>query len=736
MSATQGASRTIIERLPPSLKSLVGVATSTIHLTGVAFKGPVGQVTGPYGAWSGFKKVYGGLITTSYLPVTVWAIMRAPRGLKRVYITRVTHFTDPDDYTTTTAVAGTLNLAGNTTLPTQGAVTSGSVGPFNLDHGQTLVIHCDEDLGGPDTITFNGTPAQLVGAPFVGGLAPADALTFYTDADPDPQVVTFTGGETIQQTVDLINASVAGARAVNVGPGVSIDIFSDTEGTDGRVQISAEAPPGVAAKIGHVTGPAAVGGGNVQNIDSVTFAEAKALIEAGVVNPVTGVVVTEEVTGEITITSQRAGGGLGSSVQIEVASTAAGFGFDNLLHQGTAGSVATVVVIDSKYPGDHTLTIDVEDPTDGDATHYKIKVYQAGELVETWDDLPPDSGADTIVNDADVGSAWITLTDQGLGFRPTNVAAQAVAGGSAGLVGLVDADFIGDAGIRSTRLLPDYIAMRAVPGWATAVVQPDLVTWCEQTNSFAVLAGAFGFTVAGVRTYVKTTAGLKGLSEYGAFYWPNVKIANPDVDVYGDDDQILVNAEGPVLASIIVQDAKPGGVHEAAGGLENGRLWGVTDVETEAVYDEVERDKLYPDRINIIHHMGEGEPFFIDGSRTLASGGPFPSIGESRGVIYITETVRQYADPKRHKNITLRLLSELRNTIDLFLRKEAQLGAFFTADPARAYYVDTSENVNPPSERAKHVLHVVLGLNKAEPAEWIVLEVTKDTRALFEELGL
>jgi len=734
MSATQGASRTIIERLPPSLKSLVGVATSTIHLTGVAFKGPVGQVTGPYGAWSGFKKVYGGLITTSYLPVTVWGIMRAPRGLKRVYITRVTHFTDPDDRTTTTAVAGTLNLAGNTTNPTQGAVTSGNAGTFNLESGQTLDIHCDEDVGGPDTATFTGTVALLPGAPWVGPMLPADQLTFFTDADPDPQVVVFAGGETLQQTADLINGTVSGITATVVGP--VIDLTSNTEGTDGRVQISAEAPPGVAAKIGHVVGPAAVGGGNVANIDAVTFAEAKSIIEAAVVNPVSGVLVTEELTGEITITSQRVGGGVGSSVQIEVGSTAVGFNFDNLLHQGTAASVATVVVIDAKYPGDHTLTIDVEDPTDGDATHYKIKVYQAGELVETWDDLPADSGADTIVNDADVGSTWITLTDQGVGFRPTNVTAQAVAGGSTGLVGLVDADFIGDAGIRSTRLWPDYIALRAVPGWATAVVQPDLVNWCEETNSFAVLGGAFGFTVDGVRTYVKTTAGLKGLSEYGAFYWPNVKIANPDTDVYGDDTEILVNAEGAVLASIIVQDSKPGGVHEAAGGLENGRLWGVTDVETEAVYDEVERDKLYPDRINIIHHDATGEPFYIDGSRTLASGGPFPSIGESRGVIYITETVRQFVDPKRHQNITLRLLAEVRNAIELFLRKEAKLGAFFTADPAQAFYVDTSENVNPPSERAKHVLHVVLGLNKAEPAEWIVLEVTKDTRALFEELGL
>lgn len=730
MAATQGASRTIIDRLPPSLKSLVGVATSTIHLTGVTFKGPVGQVTGPYGSWSGFKKIYGGLITTSYAPVTVWGIMRAPRGLKRLYFTRVTKFTDPDDYTTTIALKGLANLSGNVVAATAGAVTSGNVGPFNLETGQTLDIHCDEDGSGPDTATFTATAGRLVGGAF--GVVTAGDIVFKTDSDPDNQTVTFAGGETVAQVAQLVNDNVTGFKAIVVGA-ATVDFEADTEGTDSRIEIVSDTT-GTAAEIGHVSPSVNTGTGNVGNIDAVTYAEAKVIIEAAVVNPVTGVTVTEETGGEITITSNTTGAS--SSIQVEATSTATGFGFDNLLHSGAAGSSQTVVVINSKYYGDHTLTVDVEDPTDGEATHYKVKVYQAGELVETWDDLPADSGADAIVNDADVGSTWIELVDQGLATRPVNVSGSSVAGGDDGLTGIGDADYIGDAGSRSTRLLPDYIALRAIPGWATAIVQPDLVNWCEETNSFAVLGGAFGLTVAGVRTYVKTTAGLKGLSEYGAFYWPNVYLANPDKDVYGDADQILVNSEGPVLAAIIVQDSKPGGVHEAAGGLENGRLWGVTDIETEAVYDEVERDKLYPDRINIIHHDATGEPFYIDGSRTLASGGPFPSIGESRGVIFITETIRQYADPKRHQNITLRLLAEIRNVSELFLRKQADLGAFFTADPARAFYVDTSENVNPASERAKHVLHVVLGLNKAEPAEWIVLEVTKDTRALFEELGL
>lgn len=733
MAATQGASKTLIQRLAPSLRSLMGVPSSTIHLTGVTFKGPVGEVGGPFGSWSSFKRVYGGLITTSYLPVTMWAIMRAPRGLKRVYVTRVTHFTDPDDKTTTTATKGVANLSGATTLPTQGASTGNTTGPWNLNAAQTLVVHCDADALGPDTATFNATAAALTGGAFGAALVGGDTITLKCDGDPDNQVFTFAGGEVAAGVAALINATARDFRCVDAG--ATVNFVSDTEGTNSRVEVVSDTG-GAAAKIGHIAPSVATGTGNVGDIDAVTFAEAKAIIEAAVVNPATGVTVSLDGSGFLVITSDRPGGGVASKVQVTGASTAVAFGFDALVHSGTAGSTVTVFKVHSKYPGDHTLTVDVENPTSGVATEWKLRVYQNGDLVETWDDLPALASAETVVNDADVGSAWVEL-EHLLDFRPSNVTGSAVAGGGNGLVGLVDADFIGDAGIRSTRLLPDYIALRAVPGWATAVVQPDLVSWCEETNSFAPLAGAFGFTVSGVRTYVKTTAALKGLSEYGAFYWPNPYIANPDIDVYGSESaKVLIPAEGPVLAAIIMQDDKPGGVHEAAGGLENGTLPGVVDIETSAVYDVTNRDMLYPDRINIIHHDADGEPFYIDGSRTLKSDGPFPSIGESRGVIYITETVKRYVDPKRHQNMTLRALSAMRNTVDLFLRGETKLGAFFTDDPERAYYVDTSEAVNPASERAKHVAHVVLGLAKAEPMEWILLEVTKDTRALYEELGL
>jgi len=739
------SSKVSIVRLPPSLQSIIGVPSNSIHLTGTSMKGPIGEVSAvPSGSWPTWKRIYGGLITTSYLPVSVWAIMRAPRGTKRIFTTRITHFTDPDDKLTTAALIGDEDLDGTTAAPTQGEETGTVAGPWNLDSGDDLVIHCDEDGGGPDTATFTGTPALIAGGVWVGGLLAADQIVIKTDKDPDNQTVIFSGGETFPQTLALLNA-VAGMQAIDSGGGgTNIDLQSDTEGTNGSIQIVSESPPGVAAKIGHVVAAAVTGGGNIGDIDAATFTELKGIIEAAVINPLTGVTVSEEVGGFMTITSNKVGGGVTSSIMIEVASTAdAKFGFDNVLHTGSPVSAGPVITVQGINAGGFTddITVDVEAATDGEAAHFKLKVYYEGELIETWDNLSmvttDPAFHETLINNADVGSAWINTVDLATGTRPDDVTGVALTGGDDGLGGLVDADFTGNAGIWSTRFLPDFIALRAVPGRATAVVQNALVTMSELTNSFAVMAGPLGQTVSGIRTYFKTTAALKELSEFGAFYWPNPKIANPDTDVYGTDDtEIVVPAEGPCLGTYTVNDSRQGGVYEAPAGLENGRLFGVTDVENEQVYDESVRDQLYPDRINPIWHMADGEPFFIDGSRTLKSTGPFPSIGESRGVIFITQSVKVFAERVRHRNITLRLLDEVGKATELFLIGQARQGAFFSDDPEKAFYVDTSEAVNPASERAAHRLHIYIGLAMAEPAEYIFIEVTKDTRALLEELGL
>ena len=70
-----------------------------------------------------------------------------------------------------------------------------------------------------------------------------------------------------------------------------------------------------------------------------------------------------------------------------------------------------------------------------------------------------------------------------------------------------------------------------------------------------------------------------------------------------------------------------------------------------------------------------------------------------------------------------------------FLLAQLNVGAFATRDPRTAFYVDVSEALNPPSVVFANELRLKIGIATAKPAEFIVIEVAQDTRALEAELA-
>lgn len=732
------ASKVITQREPPDLLTITGVPTSSVGAVGVAEWGPIGEPT-LISSWPEFKKIFGNFLSAHHLPVSVFMALKSPRGSKRIWVIRVTHYTDPDDKATTIAVKATTNLTYVTT--TLGAVTSGNAGPWNLESGQTLDVHCDEDVGGPDTATFTGTAARLVGGAF--GVVTAGDIVFFCDGDPDNQTVTFLGGETVLQVAALVNDNVTGFRAIVVGA-ATVDFESDTEGTSSDMRIISDTT-GTAAEIGHTAPSSAAGAGNVADIDAVTFLEAKAIVEAAVVNPVTGVTCTEEVGGELTITSNGTPGPT-SSIQIEVASTAADFTFDNLLHQG-GGGTGNTIVLDGKYEGAriNSWVARVAAATSGEVARFNLTILDdAGAIMERWPNLIQGTAAaadpryiDTLLNDVDTGSKFVTAADIGAtDQRPTN-GDYTLAGGDDGLAGIADADFLGLAGLGAYAWTPEFIALKAIPGKTSAAINQALVADGEATGCFAVLDPPSGLDATAVVAYTKVTAALYELSEYAELAWPWCEIPNPDESVYGSTaPSIFVPTSGPYLQAALNNDARPGGVHEAPAGIENGRLWGVIGVEHRDALNPDKLDVVYPARVNPITRLNVGGSFFIDGSRTLLSTGPFPSVGESRGVIFIEQSVKAGTEWVRHRNIVRRIFRRINAGIVLFLTGEMKKDAFATRDPATAFMVDIGTLLNPPSEAFAKRINIKLSLAKAKPGEWVIITVTQDIRLLQEELGL
>jgi hypothetical protein len=212
-----------------------------------------------------------------------------------------------------------------------------------------------------------------------------------------------------------------------------------------------------------------------------------------------------------------------------------------------------------------------------------------------------------------------------------------------------------------------------------------------------------------------------------------VKVLNPQKSVFGSVEQLVVPPSG-IIAGVFARtdSARPGGVYDSPAGIEAGRMLGVLGFETDEVLQEKKRDVVYPHRINPLT-TGPGLPRFIDGSRTLKGDGNFPYVGERRGVIFIERSLKAGLEFARHKANTEGLRARVRRTITAFLLLQMNSGAFRSMVPAQAFFVDLSGNTPTVALAGQLIVRVGLATNK--PAEFIILRISQDTRAIDAELA-
>ena len=77
----------------------------------------------------------------------------------------------------------------------------------------------------------------------------------------------------------------------------------------------------------------------------------------------------------------------------------------------------------------------------------------------------------------------------------------------------------------------------------------------------------------------------------------------------------------------------------------------------------------------------------------------------------------------------------VRRTITSFLLTQMNNGAFRSRDPAKAFFVDVSDKLNTPTVIFAGKLIAQVGLATNKPAEFVVLKIAQDTRALEAELA-
>ena len=736
------ASKVVVEEEAPRIRSIQALPTAVLAAVGITERGPVREQT-TLTNFEEYVRIYGGFIADGDLTLAMQGFFQN-QGTE-AHISRTVHFTDITNPLTKTSAAATLTLNTAGGAPSAGVAQGTIAAPFALVDGDTLSI--DIDAGGAALATFNGTAAaRTAGNAETYALADGDVLNVSIDGG-GAQAITFNTAEfadianaTALEVAAVINAEIVGASSDdNAG---SVRITSDRKGSGSGVNVTGGTANAV-GKLNFATGNVA-GTGNVSNLAAVTAAEVKTVVEAAVAG-----VTVSDVVGLIVLTSNTTGAA--SSVLVEAASTADDeMGFDNATHSGDTGAPSPTLRVDGKTDGTYANTIKpiVDPPTSGDSTEFNLLVEDDGLIVETFPNVSMIDTApnfvETIVNDVNNGSNLIVVTDlDSTAADPTPAEGTfgPMTGGNDGLAGLDDNDFIGSsAGGTGLNAFDQTQGIRVViiPDRPTAAVANAMITYCDtfrDKECFAIIDPPAGFSTTQIITYVETTAAILNLSEFGAIYWPQIKILNPSKGVFGDVDNLTLPPSGHIAGVYARRDAQtPGGVFIAPANIENGVIRGMVGFENEEVLDEKKRDLLYPKRINPITAF-PGSPRHIDGSRTLKGNGNFPSIPERRGVIFIEQSLKLGLLFLKHVPNTEDNRAVADRTVTLFLRQQLRNGAFASKDPATAFFVDVSEALNTPSVIKAGKMIIRIGLAMAKPAEFIIIRVTADTRALEEELA-
>jgi len=752
MTAELLASKVVVQEEPPEINTILGVSTANTAGVGICEKGPIGEavMTTSFAEW---RRTFGADVVDGVATSAARGFFN--NGGQVLYQTRTVHYTDVAIPASKTSLAATLMLLTAVTAATNGAVLGTVAEPFLLTPGDTLDFSIDG--GGTDQAVFDAAAAAITsGNTETYDLADALTLTVKIDGGA-VQTAIFNTAEfvsiaaaTALEVAAVLNAELTGCSASVSAGGVVIT--SDLVGTDSSVEVT-----GGTANSGGVNRlafslVAVTGTGDVADIENVTAAEVKAVVEADV----TGVLVTA-VAGAINASSTSAPGPA-SSVQVEATSTAdTAMGFDNATHSGTTGAALNTLKADGRYDGAYAndIRVLITAATSGAASEFNLFVEDNGIIVENFPNVSMDDASaryvETIVNDADEGSAYITVTDQDVAGTPTQqrpvnspgtppVPFGPMTGGDDGLIGLVDVDFIGDdtgkTGIRAFDRIQD-LSLLIIPDRPTTAVHNAMVAYCEVTRDlsmFAVLDPPLGLDTQGIVDYVTTTAALEGLSEHAAIYWPQVEVINPNSSVFGTAAKIVIPPSGHIAGMMARTDgARVGGVYDPPAGVERGRLFGVVGFETNEVLEEPRRDLIFPHRINPIQKPPTAS-IVVDGARTLKGGGNFPSVSERRGVIFIEQSVKNGVQFARNSNNDETLRARVDRTIESFLLTQMRVGAFRSKEPDKAFFVDVTDALNPPSEQFAGKLNARIGLATQKIAEFIILNFSQDTRALDEEL--
>lgn len=676
----------------------------------VCERGPIGEAR-RVDSWPEYQRLYGDHVA-GY--IGTHEVKRALEGGCGVLVSRVVHYDDLEDAASKASASAEVTVPDRTTTPGHARVTGSATFPVRLAHGQTVIV--DIDGSGDATATFNGFARRLTGSSGTHAAVTASNELVLTVGGIN-RTVAFAGTE---NTAALFAAKIAADI-----PGVQVDVSggnvrvtTDKKGSGASLVVHASSDSDVLASLGFTSGQVAgsLGSSNVADIEAVTAAEFKTIVELAVAD----CTADADADGHPYIESSATGSG--STVAVNASSTATGFGLDNTTHTGVATSTvdALTFVASSDGAWAHGIRVVIDDATGDQATRFRVRVTNAaGVLLEpAFDNLSMLSTDDRyVVNVLAAESLYVTAVDaESPTSAPNNrplAGTYTPAGGDDGLTGLTYDDYVGNAATNTGLHAFDneasfrLVAMAGQTDHAAHVAGTAYaanLTECRYVGAIPYAITTKTNALAFRRRTAPYATGSAIDSPYGALYasWHKVRDARTR-------ETRWLSGIGEVFAAL-GQCVKAGGVWWAMSGQKRALA------STEAL--EV-RVTLGPDEVIDCRKGGvnalyqePGGPIYLEGQTTLQR---LPSTTDRLNVCMLTDFISEQArihnrvdrdDPNDEE-----LWRSIRNRTNTFLESLASKRGTFEKDDRGAprYRVICDGTTNTDEVRAAKQTALFIG---------------------------
>jgi hypothetical protein len=472
---------------------------------------------------------------------------------------------------------------------------------------------------------------------------------------------------------------------------------------------------------------------------AVTLAASNSLLNSSAIYSVSGTGISAGTTATVNGTAVT----LSKAVTNLVSGTTITFNLDTpafVVINDQAGSPAATLGLAAKYPGawGNNLYYAITASSLG-SNYFNLLVYLGGyadsNLVERFTDVTMlNSDRNYVVAVVNATSGYVFATDQNPSDshtsvdNPAAIAASSSTKFSAGNDGYTSASPI-PSNVIATKVsafdaITDSLVLNA-PGITATGDVSTLTSYAEARGDvFVVIDSPLNADV----TTQLNLANTYTASSYGAVYYPNLVIPNPQSSVPGST--VSAYNGGAVVAKYVTTDASRGVFKSPAGLSVN--LAGVVAVPsvTNAELDNLNIGSASGSSgsaftpVNAIRYV-PGSGFVVMGARTLKNGYSDRYISVRRSLIYLRKQLTNLTEFAVFEPNDQRLWNRIKNTVETELISFWQAGGLRGQSFNDAFFVKCDGTTNTQQAIANGQVILEVGVALQRPAEFVIIRISQ-----------